>query len=43
MNFDDAIQAHSAWKMKLTLYIAKPDKSLNHNVVCKDNVCDLGK
>ena len=43
MNFDDAIMAHSAWKMKLTLYIAKPDKSLDHNVVCKDNVCDLGK
>lgn len=43
MNFDDAIKAHTSWKMKLSAYISKPDKSLDHNVVCKDNMCDLGK
>ena len=43
MNFDDAIKAHVAWKIKLTTYIKKPDRSLNHEVVCKDDNCDLGK
>ncbi len=43
MNFDDAIKAHSAWKMKLSNYISNPDKSLKHEEVCLDNKCELGK
>ena len=43
MNFDDAIKAHAVWKMKLTTYINKPDKSLNSLEVSADNKCDLGK
>lgn len=43
MNFDDAIKAHSAWKMKLSIYLKNPDKSLKADEVCKDDRCDLGK
>lgn len=43
MDFSEAIKAHSAWKLKLSGYIRNPDKSLNHDHVCKDNQCDLGK
>lgn len=43
MNFDEAIKAHTIWKMKLSTYINNPDKSLNYKTVCQDNVCDLGK
>jgi len=43
MNFDDAVKAHAEWKMKLSNYIRSPDKSLDANVVCKDDQCALGK
>lgn len=43
MDFDQAIQAHLDWKSKLAKYIASPDKSLNAEVICKDNQCVLGK
>jgi hypothetical protein len=43
MNFDGAIDAHTAWKTKLAMYIRKPDKSLNADVVGSDKNCDLGK
>ena len=43
MNFDDAIKAHSAWKMKLSKYLANPDKSLKAEDVAQDSKCDLGK
>lgn len=43
MNFDDAIQAHASWKMKLSSYIKNPDDSLNPETVCKDDQCALGK
>ncbi len=43
MNFDDAIQAHASWKMKLSTYIKNPDASLDANVICKDDQCALGK
>lgn len=43
MNFDDAIKAHVSWKIKLTTYLKRPDKSLNAEHVCKDDNCDLGK
>ncbi len=43
MNFDEAIAAHSAWKQKLAIYLAKPDKSIDSNKFHLDNQCDLGK
>lgn len=43
MNLDDAIVAHSAWKQKLALYIAKPDKSIDVAKLEKDDQCELGK
>jgi len=42
MNFDEAIKAHAAWKMKLVGYINNPDKSLNLTDVSSDHKCDLG-
>ncbi len=43
MNFDNAISAHTQWKMKLAEYISKPDHSLNPSVVGGHNACELGK
>jgi hypothetical protein len=43
MNVDDAVKAHSLWKMKLAQYISKPDRSLNASVVGSANECELGK
>jgi hypothetical protein len=43
MNLDEAIAAHSAWKQKLAVYVAKPDKSIDVATLGKDNQCDLGK
>ena len=43
MNFDDAVKAHTAWKMKLSGYLNKPDGSLKAAEVECDNRCDLGK
>ncbi|MGA7340103.1 MAG: CZB domain-containing protein [Terracidiphilus sp.] len=43
MNLNEAVSAHTNWKMKLKAYIAKPDRSLNPAVVSDDKVCDLGK
>lgn len=43
MNFDDAVKAHSAWKMKLSGYIRNPDGSLDPKAIQPDNLCDLGK
>ena len=43
MNFDDAIRAHSSWKMKLSSYLRKPDGSLRPADVEVDYRCDLGK
>jgi Chemoreceptor zinc-binding domain len=43
VNFDDAIKAHSSWKMKLSSYITKPDHSLHASDVSSDGKCDLGK
>lgn len=42
-DFKTAIVAHLAWRSKLTKYIENPDGSLNHEVVCLDNQCPLGK
>lgn len=43
MNFDDAIKVHSDWKLKLSSYLRKPDKTLRGADVCLDNRCELGK
>lgn len=43
MDFDQAIAAHGAWKMKLRDYFSKRDGSLNHSVVSSDNKCPLGQ
>ena len=43
MNFDDAIKAHGAWKMKLSTYLRKPDGSLKASEVAPDNKCALGQ
>jgi methyl-accepting chemotaxis protein len=42
MNFDEAITAHSAWKLKLSAYLRKPDGSLKASEVAADNKCPLG-
>lgn len=42
-DFDSAKKAHIDWKMKLTKYLENPDKTLDHNKVCLDDQCVLGK
>jgi methyl-accepting chemotaxis protein len=42
-DFDSAISAHIDWKMKLSKYLEKPDGTLDHQKVCLDNACVLGK
>ena len=43
MNFDEAITAHSAWKTKLKLYLARPDRSLKAAEVGAPDYCALGR
>lgn len=43
MDFDEAIKAHAAWKIKLTTYLAKPDGSLKAGDVAVDHKCALGQ
>lgn len=43
MDFDGAIRAHAEWKLKLSVYISSPDKSLDVNTVARDDVCPLGQ
>ncbi|MBI1823768.1 MAG: CZB domain-containing protein [Nitrospirae bacterium] len=43
MNFDDAINAHSIWKLKLMVYLKNPDKSIKSDEIEMDNLCVLGK
>jgi hypothetical protein len=43
MNFDEAVSAHSAWKMKLAMYLRKPDGSIKATDVAADNKCVLGQ
>jgi hypothetical protein len=42
VNWDDAVKAHAAWKMKLLNYIRDPSKKLDPAVVGVDNRCPLG-
>lgn len=43
MNFDEAIRAHSDWKIKLSNYLRNPDGSLKSVDVEPDNKCPLGQ
>jgi methyl-accepting chemotaxis protein len=43
MNFDEALTAHTNWKMKLSSYLRKPDGTLHPQEIEPDNKCDLGK
>lgn len=43
MDFDEAIKAHSAWKMKLSSYLRKPDGTLKAAEIQSDNKCSLGQ
>lgn len=43
MDFDEAIKAHSAWKLKLSGYLRKPDGSLKVSDIQVDNKCQLGQ
>jgi hypothetical protein len=43
MDFDEAIKAHSSWKMKLSTYLRKPDGSLKVSEIQVDNKCALGQ
>jgi hypothetical protein len=43
VNFDDAIQAHAAWKIKLAVYIKHPDGEIKSADLGVDNQCPLGQ
>ncbi|CAO5679748.1 MAG: hypothetical protein HEEMFOPI_01334 [Holosporales bacterium] len=43
MNIDEAVKAHSDWKMKLQRFLRNPDGSVDAQTVAKDNACPLGK
>ena len=43
MNFDDAIQAHAAWKIKLAVYLKKADGTIKPAEIGVDNKCPLGQ
>ena len=43
MNFDEAIRSHTTWKVKLSMYLAKPDGSVKAADIEVDHKCDLGK
>ncbi len=43
MNFDEAIQAHAAWKVKLSSYLRKADGSLKAAEARDDRRCALGQ
>lgn len=43
MNFDEAIRAHSDWKMKLSSYLRNADGSLKASEISPDNKCALGQ
>lgn len=44
MNFLDAINAHVMWKLRLQRYLdGTSDENLNPDLICKDNLCILGK
>ncbi len=43
MNFDEAIAAHTKWKVRLRTFIDGTGEKLDSTKVAMDNQCDLGK
>lgn len=43
MDFDQAIEAHVKWKMRLRVFINGEGEKLDAATVSKDNVCPLGQ
>ncbi len=44
MNFEEAVSVHQRWKTRLRVVIdGKSTETLDPQVVCKDDQCDLGK
>ena len=43
MNFDDAVSAHTKWKIRLRANIDGSGEKLDPAVVARDDACDLGK
>ena len=42
-DFDDAIERHKSWNWKLLDFISGRGEDVNPDVVCRDDLCDLGK
>jgi Chemoreceptor zinc-binding domain len=43
MNLDEAIIAHTEWRLKVVSYVLSPDRSLSASVAESPNECELGK
>lgn len=44
LDFSAAVEAHQAWKARLFKYVNKAsDENLDHNAICRDDQCALGK
>lgn len=43
MNFDDAISAHTKWKIRLRTYIDGAGEKIDATKASMDDQCDLGK
>jgi hypothetical protein len=43
MDFDDAIAAHTKWKVRLRTFLGGNGEPLDPATVARDNQCDLGK
>ena len=42
MDFEQAIASHLAWKTKLQLFLAHPEKPLDPEITRQDTHCELG-
>lgn len=43
ISFDVAIRSHTEWRARLEKYMLNPTGEYDHETICKDNVCRLGK
>lgn len=43
MNLDEAVQGHTAWKIKLAAYLRRPDDSIDQSEASNDHRCPLGQ
>jgi two-component system chemotaxis sensor kinase CheA len=43
VQLENAVAAHSKWKMRLRQFLDGGEEKLDPKVVCRDNACDLGK